>query len=612
MGQWLQQISFNLGLNASTGWHDLWYVVMGGIIFVFFVLPLILVVAYLTLWERKILAWCHYRLGPNRAGWMGLLQPLCDAVKLLIKEDIVPVRADWYVWFLAPIVAFAPMVACFVVIPMSNAIVQLNIPGSDFPKLLEKPMIGSDLGVGLLLILSLSSLVVVGIFTAGFGSNNKYSMFGGVRSAGQIISYEVPVILTLLTVVLLAGSLSTVSIVKAQRFIAPSSLNHFLQIDYHRTHVSDFNSGLLTDWAALEEFLQLDESERGKTDAEYAVNWTKHKSQFDMEFIGLPKDDKSLEEDQNRVYLSAQKLYIDYNNYESTGGSPRLPFVIPLLVGFLVYFLAGVAECNRSPFDLPEGESEIVAGFHTEYSGIKFGLFFLGEYGNMILICSIAVTCFLGGWMGPALDFMAPIANFVGQYLYYFAWFFIKVGILVSTMVWFRATFPRLRVDQLTDFAWKVLLPIAVLNLLVIGYLQFSDWNLRTIAETNWTLWYDNLSRPIRYPAIRMLLLFVFMPILSDILYPYRKVIQPKYLIAQIVFIFGFMGHDVYMLMFGNRVIELVLQWIFYAGTVALIGLMFIDYLKAKRAGVVFVTAMQEDESQIEDNKSWFGKQSVS
>jgi NADH:ubiquinone oxidoreductase subunit H len=605
MGQWLQQISFYLGLNASTGWHDLWFVVMGGIIFVFFVLPLILVVAYLTLWERKILAWCHYRLGPNRAGWMGLLQPIADAVKLLIKEDIVPVRADWYVWFLAPIVAFAPMVASFVVIPMSNAIVQLNIPGSDFPKLFEKPMIGSDLGVGLLLILSLSSLVVVGIFTAGFGSNNKYSMFGGARSAGQIISYEVPVILTLLTVVLLAGSLSTVNIVKAQRFIAPSQLNRFLQIDYHRSHVNDFNSSVLTDWVALEEFLQLDESERGKTDAEYAKSWTDYKAKSYEKFSGSPKETK------DEVYLSAQKLFIDYNNYESTSGSPRLPFVIPLLVGFLVYFLAGVAECNRSPFDLPEGESEIVAGFHTEYSGIKFGLFFLGEYGNMILISSIAVTCFLGGWMGPALDFMAPIANFVGQYLYYFAWFFIKVGILVSTMVWFRATFPRLRVDQLTDFAWKVLLPIAVLNLFVIGYFHFSDWNLRTIAETNWTLWYDNLSRPIRYPAIRMFMLLVFMPILSDILYPYRKVIQPKYLIAQIVFIIGFMGHDVFMLMFGNRVIELVLQWIFYAATIALVGLMVLDYLKAKRAGAVFIAVMQEDESQIEENRSKFGKQSI-
>ncbi|MBU1022866.1 NADH-quinone oxidoreductase subunit H, partial [bacterium] len=528
MGEWILQKSYELGLKANLEgfwgffWHDAWFVIVGILIFAGVVLPLILAVAYLTFLERKILAWAHYRLGPNRAGWQGLLQPLCDAVKLLVKEDIVPIQADKYVWFIAPIVAFAPMVACFLAIPLSNATVLIQTPSQENYKVLfEVPMIGADIGIGLMFILSLSSLVVVGIFTAGFGSNNKYSMFGGVRSAGQIISYEVPIIICLLSVILLTGSMSTVNIVKAQRYVSSSDTNSYLKIDYLRSMIFDFNMLDFRDWVVMERFLK-DPASDGE-DEKLVEEWSKYKENVYVEFeaiSGVTEEEKISKG--TEFTLPGQRLHLGYSNYQKTAGSPRLPFIIPLLIAFIIYFIAGVAESNRSPFDLPEGESEIVAGFHTEYTGIKFGLFFLGEYGNMILISAIAVTCFLGGWLGPALPFMKPIANFVGQYLYYFAWFFIKVLLLVSVMVWFRATFPRLRVDQLTDFAWKVLLPIALINLLIVGYFHFSDWNLHTMGETNWVLWYGNIAKLFKYPAVRLMMVLFFLPILSDVLYPYR------------------------------------------------------------------------------------------
>jgi NADH-quinone oxidoreductase subunit H len=265
---WILQESYKIGLSPTIpAWaHDLWFVIMGLLIFVVIALPLIIAVAYLTLWERKILAWAHYRLGPNRAWGYGFLQPLLDAVKLLIKEDIVPVCVDWPVWFLAPIVAFTPMVACFLAIPMSNAFVnmKLQLPGDTEPVMhvFQVPMIAGNLNIGLLFILALSSLVVVGIFMAGWGSNNKYSLFGGMRSAAQIISYEVPVILSLLCVALLAGSLSTVDIVKAQKFIPPGEMKTYLELDRLSISGSGFDYTKRGDYLNLDYFKNLEGDEK--------------------------------------------------------------------------------------------------------------------------------------------------------------------------------------------------------------------------------------------------------------------------------------------------------------------------------------------------------------
>lgn len=608
MGKWLLQIAYDIGLNTqSTLGHDFWFVIMGVLIFVLVILPLILAVAYLTLLERKVLAWAHYRLGPNRAGPLGLYQPLCDAVKLLIKEDIVPVRVDWIIWFLAPIIAFAPMAACFLAIPMSDATLLLNMPNSSIPVLAQVPMVGADLGIGLMFVLSLSSLVVVGIIMAGFGSNNKYSIIGGIRSAGQIISYEVPVILCLLTVVLLTGSLSMVDIVRAQRFIPASDLNTYLEVDYVRSNAWNFDREDMIDWAVMSHFINRSEEEKSLDNPQIGFAWADYKARFTSEYQTLP-DEKRTE-----VHIDGQTLKLNYEDQERTKGSPRLPFIIPLLLAFLVYYIAAVAETNRSPFDLPEGESEIVAGFHTEYTGIKFGLFFLGEYGNMILVSAIGATCFLGGWLGPAIPGMDVIANFVGEYLYYFCWFFLKVAILVVVMIWFRATFPRMRIDQLTDFAWKVLLPIALINLLFVAYFHFCDWNLLMIAETNWILWYGNFAKLFDYPAVRFLILCFFLPFLSDLLYPYRKVIQPKFLYAELTFFAGFQGFNFYrhFAFIGTDTTEKIVIWFFYTATIVLVGLMIKDYINAKKAGVKFIPAALESDSEIEENKSAFGRQEL-
>ena len=564
MFTWILRESYKFGLSPTLpAWaHDLWFVIVGLLIFVVIVLPLIIAIAYLTLWERKVLAWSHYRLGPNRAGWMGLLQPLLDAVKLLIKEDIVPICVDWPIWFLAPIVAFTPMVASFLAIPMSNAFVNIKIalPGEAEPVLhvFQIPMIAGDLNIGLLFILALSSLVVVGIFMAGWGSNNKYSLFGGMRSAGQIISYEIPVILSLLCVVLLAGSLSTIDIVKSQKFIPSSEMKTFLEID--RISISGAN-----------------------------FDYTKRDDYLKLKYFDKLEGDEKL--------IAAGRLYHKYNDYVNTKSSPRLPFIIPLLIAFIIYFIAGVAETNRSPFDLPEGESEIVAGFHTEYSGIKFGLFFLGEYGNMILISAIATTCFLGGYLGPAIPGMSWIVASTGEYIYYLFWFILKVFILVSVMVWFRATFPRLRVDQLTDLAWKVLLPISFANLLIVGYIHFADWNFTTFAETNWILWYDNIVKPFKYPALRTLMVLFFTPIVSDVLYRYKKIIMPRLIYAEITFILAFLGYDVFTLLFGSKLLEVILRCLFYAATVLLAVWMLRDVIDAGRRGEKFLDLIEEEQT---------------
>ncbi len=291
---------------------------------------------FLIWWERKVSAHIQSRLGPMRVGWHGVLQSIADTIKLLLKEDIIPARADKLVWWLAPFFVVVPSVMVFVAIPFG------------------KNLIVKDLNVGILYIMAVSSVCVLGIFMAGWGSNNKYSLLGGMRSAAQIISYEIPLILSVIIVSMHAGSLSMQKIVAAQ--------------------------------------------------SEY---W-----------------------------------YILHPN---------------MLLAFAVYMISATAEVNRVPFDIPEAESELVAGFHTEYSGMKFAMFFIGEYTNLFIISAIATTLFFGGWHGPILP---PVA-----------WFLIKTYGIISVLMWVRWTFPRVRVDQLMGFAWKVLTPVSLLNLAITGWL---------------------------------------------------------------------------------------------------------------------------------------------
>lgn len=290
---------------------------------------------YLTLLERKLVGRIQNRYGPNRVGFWGLLQPIADGIKMLTKEDIVPQGADQFAHFLAPVVIVIPALLVFSVIPFGRS------------------MIAVDLSIGILFFLALSSTTTIWIFVAAWGSRNKFSLLGGMRSVAQMISYEIPMVLSIVPVLLVVGSFSTVAIVEAQ---------------------NGWNWFVFTPWG---------------------------------------------------------------------------------IVGFLIFFLTGVAEVNRTPFDLPEGESEIVAGFHTEYSGMKFALFYMAEFMNTFSISAIVATAYLGGWQGPWLPS--------------WVWFFIKTYALIFVMMWFRGTLPRLRVDQLMGFAWKFLLPLTLVNLLVTG-----------------------------------------------------------------------------------------------------------------------------------------------
>ena len=291
---------------------------------------LIVVMAFIYI-ERRGVGRFQVRQGPNRAGPQGILQPVADAIKVLLKEDIVPARGDRWVHWLAPLIAFVPALMIFAVIPWGH--------GAIF----------ADLNIGVLYIIAISSLGVIGVFMAGWGSSNKYSMIGAMRTMAQMISYEIPLVLSIIGVLMITGSLSMVSIVEAQ----------------------------------------------------------------------------------------------------------TLPFFLLQPLGFLIFFLAVAAELNRTPFDLLEAESEIVAGYHTEYSGMKFALFYLGEYTHAFAISAIVVTLFLGGGNGPLL----PAA----------LWFMIKVLLVFALLFWMRSTLPRLRVDQLMGFAWKFLFPLALINIFITG-----------------------------------------------------------------------------------------------------------------------------------------------
>jgi len=340
------------------------------------VIALVLVtVMYLVLLERKVNAWMQVRLGPMRVGWHGLMQPIADVLKLFIKEDLTPRHVDRLVFFLAPVILLLPAMAAFAVIPFSGQPIQ--VAGVEIT-----PWV-TDVNVGLLFLLAISSLGVYGIVMAGWASNSKYSMLGALRSAAQMISYEVPLGLSVVSVLMLAGTASMVGIVRAQAAAGY--------------------------WFAF---------------------W--------------------------------------------------LPY--PQLVGLFLYFVSGVAETNRTPFDLPEAENELVAGFHTEYSGMKFAFFFLAEYMNMILVGCIIAVLFLGGWLPVTLglghffpSLPGALSNFLpfwgsaGAMLTGFFWFALKVLVVLFVYLWMRATFPRYRYDQLMRLGWKWLIPLGLVHVMVTG-----------------------------------------------------------------------------------------------------------------------------------------------
>jgi len=298
-------------------------------------------VAYASYFERKIIGRMQARLGPMVVGPYGLLQPIADGLKLFFKEDIIPADADKPVFYLAPIISLFAALSSLAVIPLFNNFVI------------------ADINVGLLFILAMSSLSSYGIIMAGWASNSKYSFLGGLRSSAQVISYEIALGLSLVGVMMLAGSLNLTEIVKAQE-----------------------------------------------------------KYPFGM-------------------------------------------FLIPQIIGCTVFVISGIAETNRAPFDLPEAESELVAGYFVEYSGMRFALFFVAEYMAMIIIASVGIVCFLGGWNGPfAIPYMP------------FAWFFVKLWVLLFIYYWVRATLPRYRYDHLMNLGWKVLIPLALANIVITAFIK--------------------------------------------------------------------------------------------------------------------------------------------
>ena len=315
-------------------------------------LVLVLLVAYMTYAERKVVGFMQVRLGPMRVGPWGLLQPIADVVKLIIKEDITPTMVDKWVYWIAPVLAVVPAFLVFSVIPWGDT---LAISGREIGQYV------ADINVALIFILAVMSMGIYGIILGGYSSNSKYPLLGGLRSAAQMVSYEVPRGFAIIGVILVAQSMSLVDIVKAQE-------------------------------------------------------------------------------------------------------NSRIWYFVPQLVGFVIYFISSVAECNRSPFDLPEAESELVGGFHTEYSGIKFAFFFLAEYTNMIAVSAVAACLYLGGWLPPFPNWLPWLKVVPGIF-----WFLLKVALLLYLFLWFRATFPRYRYDQLMRLNWKWMIPVSIINAMVTG-----------------------------------------------------------------------------------------------------------------------------------------------
>jgi NADH-quinone oxidoreductase subunit H len=324
---------------------------------VFVLTGVLITVMYLVLLERKVQAWVQSRLGPMRVGPHGVLQPVADVLKLFVKEDITPVRVDVWVYTAAPIIVLVPALIAFAVIPFGG---DVNLFGRTIPLRI------TDINVGLLYITAVASIGIYGIILAGWSSNSKYPLLASLRSSAQLISYEVAVTMTLVSVILTAGTLSMVGIVQAQ------ATNHV--------------------WFA---------------------------------------------------------------------------FAQPLALA--IYVIGGLAETNRSPFDLPEAEQELVGGFHTEYSGMRFALFFLAEYTNMIIVSAVATTLFFGGWLRPF-----PNVAWLSwlDYIPTWIWFSLKTFLVLYLFLWIRATLPRYRYDQLMRIGWKVLIPLALANVVVTGIVK--------------------------------------------------------------------------------------------------------------------------------------------
>ena len=347
-----------LGMVNATWWSGMaWPVVWNLIKIIVVVLPLFALVAYLTLWERKLIGWIQIRVGPNRVGPLGLLQPIADALKLLTKEILVPTTASKGLFLLGPILTIMPALAAWVVIPFGPEVALSNI------------------NAGLLFVMAITSMEVYGVIIAGWASNSKYAFLGALRASAQMVSYEIAMGFCLVVVLMVSASLNLTDIVTGQG-----------------------------------------------------------KGQFAS--MGL--------------------------NFLSWNWLPLLPI-------FLVYFISGLAETNRHPFDVVEGESEIVAGHMVEYSGMSYAMFYLAEYANMWLVSILAVIMFLGGWLSPiaALDWIPG-----------WIWLGIKTFAVVSLFIWVRATFPRYRYDQIMRLGWKIFIPVTLVWLLVVGAWMQTSWNI--------------------------------------------------------------------------------------------------------------------------------------
>lgn len=355
----------------------LYNVVIPAVKAVVVVLVVATVAGILTLVERRVLARLQVRQGPNRVGWNGVLQWVADVVKLIFKEDVVPAHAERGIHFLAPLLVMIPALTVFAVIPWGPE-TTWNVPGIGAVK---TGLYGTDVNVGLLLLVAITSIGVYGIILGGWASNSKYALMGGLRSGAQLISYEVPMGFALVATILMSRTLSLVGIVEAQR-------------------------------------------------------------------------------------------------------NAHLWFLFPGVVAFFLYFVSGVAETNRIPFDLPEAESELVAGFHTEYSGFRWAVFFLSEYANMITISAVATTLFFGGWLRPFpnvawlsfLDLVPPLV-----------WFVLKISGFLFVYIWFRGTFPRYRFDQLMALGWKVLIPVSIGNVVLVAFAAL--WGLPGLRVLSAVLW---------------------------------------------------------------------------------------------------------------------------
>ena len=344
--------------TTGTGvFGTLWPVVWNLVKIIALVLPLMLAVAYLTLWERKVIGWMHIRLGPNRVGPAGLLQPIADALKLLLKEIVIPAKANKALFVIAPVMTIMPALAAWAVIPFGPEVALANV------------------NAGLLFVMAITSMEVYGVIVAGWASNSKFAFLGAMRASAQMVSYEIPMGFVLVIVLMVSGSLNFTDIVMAQ------------------TQGTFASMGL--------NFL--------------SWNW------------------------------------------------------LPLLPMFFVYVISGIAETNRHPFDVVEGESEIVAGHMVEYSGMSFAMFFLAEYANMILISCLASLMFLGGWDAPV-----AALTFIPGWI----WLGIKTLCVVTIFIWARASFPRYRYDQIMRLGWKVFIPLTLAYLVFVAAWMQTSWNI--------------------------------------------------------------------------------------------------------------------------------------